>query len=121
MPSYSELVVRYRYVRELGKSMGRDLMDRASKGGHLKEGGRDLGLLRKGIFVFDNETEGALLFDYAIYNVQRDGRNVAQALLTEHVYPDGSEEANHLHDMNNAWYSLFVIERMGPGVGAHVR
>jgi len=48
--------------------MGRDLMKRLSKE-MMDEGGRDLGVLQQGTFVFDSEEESALFFDYCLYCV----------------------------------------------------
>jgi len=41
--------------------------------------------------------------------------------LAENLYPEGSDEAGYLRDMNAAWYSLFLIERMEPDVGICVK
>ena len=68
------IVARYKHLRAVGQTLSHKLVQRLSKD-VLHEGGRKLGLLKKDILVFDSEDETAILMDYCIYDVRRQGRN----------------------------------------------
>jgi hypothetical protein len=87
----------------------------------LDEGGRDLGFLRNGAFVFGREDESNILIDYCIYNVLRRGRNAIQSILAQFPPPEGSDEALVLAASTRPWFSVFGVERTDPGIGVMVQ
>jgi hypothetical protein len=116
----ADLVARYLRFREIGKKLNDVLVAKLSRD-VLEEGGRDLGFLRKGVFVFDSEDESAILMDYCIYNVLRQDRNQVQIFLAQNSPPEGSDEALLWHAMTKAWYSIFAVEKVEPGAGVRVQ
>ncbi len=119
MPSEREMVARYQRYRSISMRLNMPLMQQLTKG-VLDEGGRDLGILKKGMLVFNSEDESSVLADYCIYNVGRDGRNGVQTLLAKSPPAEGSEEALVLGAMAKAWYTLLSIEAVESGVGVRV-
>jgi hypothetical protein len=120
MGSQTDLVARYLRFREIGKRLNLTMTERTPTD-VLQEGGRDLGLFRKGTFVFGSEDETSVLIDYCIYNVRRQGCNAVQTLLAQSPPADGSEESLVLDALTRTWYSVFTIETVESGVGVRVR
>jgi hypothetical protein len=104
--------IRFRLNDELVRRLPRDVLD---------EGARKLGILRRGVFVFDNEDESSVLMDYCIYNVFRRGRNAVEQYLCDCPPDPNSDEMACLGAMKQATYALVVVLRVEPGVGCHVR
>ncbi len=111
-----ETILRYKLIREIGRKLNSLLTKRLPKD-VIDEGARKLGILHKGILVFDSEDEMAVLMDFCLYNVRRAGCNAVERLLQESPPPEGSDEREILHAMARAWYSLFLIEEVVPGQG----
>jgi hypothetical protein len=120
MVPQSILVARYRRFREIATKLNGKLVKCLSKDA-LEEGARDLGFLKKGVFVFDSEDETSVLMDYCIYNVVRQDRNAIQIYLAQNPPSEGSDDAIVLDAMSNAWYSLFIIEAVERGSGVRLR
>ena len=93
---------------ELSRSAGKEALATA---------GRRLGILRKGVFVFDNEQEMAVLSDACLYAV-RDaaGENSVQRTARSGRYAAGSPEQEVLDAMSRARFSLFTLGDSAPGV-----
>lgn len=120
MTDHAELLVRYRRLREVGLVVNNILVKRLNKD-ILGEGGRNLGILKKGVLVFDSEDETSVLMDYCIHDVRRQGRNVVEQYLTEAPFPPESDEMAFLRAKKDAYYSLFLVEEVEPGVGVLLR
>jgi len=86
----------------------------------LDEGGRKLGLLRNDIFVFDNEEDTAVLMDYCLYHVRRNGRNAVEQYCLDHPPAPGTDESACLRAMQAAIHSLFRVDAVEPGVALAV-
>jgi hypothetical protein len=78
------LFLEYRTARSVGRELNHKLVKRLGKD-VLDEGGRKLGLLKRGTLVFESEDEMAVLMDYCIFNVYRNGRNAAEQYLLSHA------------------------------------
>ena len=116
----SDLVARYLRLRAIAMKLNAVLLEQLPKDA-FEEGGRELGFLSKGVFVFDSEDESAILMDYCLYNVLRQGRNTIQNFLARNPPLEGSEESLLLQGMSKAWYSLFGVEVVEPGAGVRVQ
>ena len=80
----AEIISRYKHLRAVGRKLNHKMVERLSKD-VLHEGGKKLGILRKNVLVFNSEDESAVLMDYCIYDVRRNGRNaVKQYLVIPH-------------------------------------
>lgn len=115
-----ELVARYQRLRAAAFKLGKQLVGRLSKE-VLDEGAKKLGLLNRGTLVFKSEDEMAVLMDYCIYNVFRQGRNAIQQYLADSPPEPGDDEFLCLQAMQRATYSLVVVEAAQPGLGVIVR
>ena len=110
------IVARYKRLREVGRQLNNRLVARLSKE-ILDEGGRKLGILQGGVFVFDSEDETAVLMDYCLYDVRLSGRNMIEQYLIDSPPDADSDEMACLRAMQHAEYALFVVESVERGVG----
>jgi hypothetical protein len=120
MSQYAALLPRYKHLRQVGTQLNTRLVKSLPKS-VLDEGGRKLGLLKKNVLTLDTEDELAVLMDYCIHDIRRQGSNAVERFLAESPPPVGSDEMVILEAMRQARYSLFVVEAREPGVGVHVR
>lgn len=115
-----ELIARYTHLRAVGRNLGNKLIQLLSKEA-LDEGGMKLGMLRRGTFVFDSEDQSAVLMDYCLYDVRRNGRNTIEQYLIDSPPDPESDEMTCLRAMQHAIYSLFIVESVERGLGVTVR
>jgi SEC-C motif len=120
MSQYAALLPRYKHLRQVGTQLNTRLVKTLPKS-VLDEGGRNLGLLKKNVLTLDTEDELAVLMDYCIHDIRRQGINAVERFLAESPPPAGSDEMVILQALREARYSLFVVETREPGVGVHVR
>ena len=73
------------------------------------------------MMIFDSEDETSVLMDYAIYNVRIDGQNAVERYLDDSPPPPDSDELAILKAQLEAYYSIFQIVGLEPGVGVAVR
>jgi hypothetical protein len=115
-----EIVSWYKRLRAVGLNLNSKLVKRLNKD-VLDEGGKKLGFLRKGVFVFDSEDESSVLMDYCLYDVRRNGRNTIEQYLLDSPPAPESDEMVCLRSMQQAVYSLFIVESVIRGFGVTVR
>ena len=102
-----ELVARYQRLRRVCEDLNSAMVGRLARD-VLHEGGRKLGLLRGDTFVFDSEDETAVLMDYCLYHVRRNGRNAVEQYCCDHPAVPGTDEAICLRD---AEHDLLAVSR----------
>ena len=78
---------------------------------------RRLGILDGKTIVLNTEDESAVLIDYAIHEIIRDGENAVARMLRENPPPEGSLELRQLRSMRDSHYTMFRVERRIPGFG----
>jgi hypothetical protein len=115
-----KMISRYKRLREVGRELNSKLVKRLSKD-VLDEGGKKLGILQGGTFVFNSEDESSILMDYCIYDVRRKGRNAVEQYLIDSAADPESDEMVCLRVMQHAIYSVFIVESVDPGLGVTVR
>jgi SEC-C motif len=120
IPNSDEILTRYLKLRATGRNIGSKLVKRLSKE-VLHEGGKKLGMLSRGVFVFNTEDESSVLMDYCIYDVRQNGRNAVEEYLIDSPPDPDSQEMVCLRAMQHAIYSIFVVETVHRGVGVTVR
>ncbi len=113
------LVARYQRLRAMSKNLNSAMVQRLARDA-LQEGGRKLGILQDGTFVFGNEDDTSVLMDYCLYHVRRNGRTAVEQYCCDHPPLAGTDEAACLRAMQNAIYSLFRVDAAEPGVGLAV-
>jgi len=116
----SAIVARYQHLRSVTRNLSQRLVERLSKDA-LDEGGKKLGFLRGGTFVFDSADETSILMDYCMYDVRRKGRNAVEQYLIDSAPDPASDEMACLRAMQRAVYSLFVVESAIRGFGVNAR
>jgi hypothetical protein len=114
------LVATYQRLRPERLRLNQELVRRLSRD-VLEEGGKRLGILRDGVFVFRNEDETSVLMDYCIYNVYRQGRNAVDVYICDSPLDPDSDESICLRAMQSATYAVVAVLSVEPGVGCHVR
>jgi hypothetical protein len=117
---FKDDVARYRRLRPIRLGLNSKLVERLSRD-VLNDGAKRIGILRGGMFVFDNEDETSVLMDYCIYDIYRGGRNAVQQYLCDCPPDPDSDEMECLRAMEQATYALVAVLRIEPGVGCHVR
>jgi SEC-C motif len=119
-PEQTRVLARYQHLRQTGLQLNHRLAETLSKSA-LDEGGRKLGILKGGRLVLESEDQIAVLVDFCIYDVRREGVNAIERYLAASPPPPGSDESVLLEAMRQAHYALLVIESHVRGLGAHVR
>ncbi len=120
MDDLLNLVPRYKRRRSAGKAVNHALVERLSKD-VLDEGAKKLGILQGKTLVLDSEDELAILMDFCIHDVRRNGRTAVESFFPHAPYPPDSEEMAYLTTLKQAQYSVFLIERVERGCGIEVR
>ena len=115
----AEIIARYKHLRAVGRNLNHKLVKRLSKA-DLDKGGKKLGILKRGVLVFNTEDESSVLMDYCIYDVRRNGRNAVEQYLIDSPPDPDSDEMVCLRAMQHAVYSLFVVESVERGLGVTV-
>ena len=116
----AEIVALYQRLRPVRLRLNNELVGRLSRDA-LDEGGKKLGILRRGTFVFDNEDESSVLMDYCIHDVYRSGSNAIDQYLEDNSPDPESDEVAYLQAMRHAKYALVLVTRIEPGVGCHIQ
>lgn len=104
----SDKVRKYKKIRETGRNLNskifkvvpKDVMQRAAK---------DMGILHKGVFVFDSEEEMSFLQDRLTYDVRWDGKSTLEHFEIERGSDLSAEEIQILEGMKDAYFSLFEV------------
>src|SRR5262245_1072146 len=95
MPSHADLLPRYQQMRQVGMQLNSRLVKMLSKE-EIHEGAEKLGLLRKNILVLNNEDEMAVLMDYCLHDVRRQGKNPIERYLVQSPPAPDSDEMVYL-------------------------
>lgn len=117
--SPQELVARYQRLRAVSKNLNSAMVQRLARDA-VHEGGRKLGIMQGDTLMFANESDMAVLMDYCLYHVRRNGRTAVEQYCCDHPQVAGTDEATCLRAMQNAIYSLFRVDAAEPGVGLAV-
>ena len=119
IPNRAEVISRYKRVRDMGRKLNQEMVARLSRD-VLDEGGKKLGIVQNGVFVFNSEDESAVLMDYCLYDVRRNGHNAIERYLLDSPPAPDSEAMVCLRSMQQAIYSVFMVESVIPGFGVTV-
>lgn len=114
-----ERTERYSQIRAAGRALNVELAKLLPKAA-VPEHGKKLGLVKAGTLVLNNEDEIAILYDYAIHAHRFGEKSVRDRYLESHPAPEPLV-TEVLEAMNKAWFSVFRVEHILPGLGAHLR
>jgi len=115
-----ETLAKYRRFREISRGLNQQLVE-SLDGETINEAGRRLGILRRNTLVFDTEDTMAVLMDYAIHHVRRDGLNAVERLLAASPPPPDSMQTKLLRALGDVRYSLFQVKQVFRGLGLKLR
>lgn len=87
----------------------------------LQEGAKRLGLYRRGAIVLRSQDEMAVICEYCIHNVRRKGCNAIERYLCDSPPDPDSDEMTLLKAMQQAIYSIFVVQKRVRNVGVIAR
>jgi len=116
---YNDIAARYRRMRKIGLELNKILPEYVPKEG-IEATARKLGLWSDGMLVLDSMDQSCVLFDQAIHGYFRDGKNAVDRYMDQHPPDPGSGYEAVLAAKKLAFYSLFQVEEIVPGVGVHV-
>ena len=116
---YDGIAARYKRMRKISFKLNKILPKYVPKRA-LEETAKKLGFWQNGTVVFDNIDQSFVLFDQAIHGHFQDGKNAVDRYVDEHPPDPGSDQEAVLAAKKRAFYSLFKVEGIVPGVGVHV-
>jgi hypothetical protein len=114
----NEILARYQQMRTMGKRLIHQVVEMLD-GDAIDAAARQLGMLKKGVIVFNTEDETSVLMDYAIHHVRQNKRTVLERFLSE-TPPSDNEELAWLQASQKAHYRILRIEDVFPGFGLQV-
>ncbi|MEI8376722.1 MAG: hypothetical protein WCJ35_28240 [Planctomycetota bacterium] len=117
---FKDIVAHYQRLRPIRFRLNNEIVHRLSRD-MLNDGAKKIGILRGGVFVFDNEDESSVLMDYCIHDVYRKGRNAVEQYFCDSPPDPDSDDMACLQAMRHATYALVAVLHVEPGVGCHVR
>jgi SEC-C motif len=120
MTSHAVVLPVYKRFRQIGLQLNQKLVKMLSTEA-LREGGRRLGILKNGTFVFDSEDETSVLMDYCIHNVRTDGVSAVQRYMAHSPPPADSDELMLVAAMLKGYYALIQVIEAERGVGITFR
>jgi hypothetical protein len=114
------LLKRYKRFRDISYRLVNTKLIRAIPKTGIETPARRLGMWRRDAIVFDSEDQANVLFDHALFDCYEKGANVVERWAAENPPAPGSEEETVLAGMKAAYFSLFQIEQVFPGLGMRV-
>jgi hypothetical protein len=114
------ILAQYRRYRGIATQLAMQFVKALPKEA-FNDSAQELGLLKRGTIVLENEQEMDILTDFCVHEHRVEGRNVVQRLLEEAPPPPGSDELLVHTAMAAAFYSIFRVESKVTGVGVNLR
>jgi SEC-C motif len=120
MTQHAEKLARYQHLRRVGVELNNHLVKRLDKS-IFDEGGKKLGMLKRGVLVLDTEDQINVLMDFCLHDLRRDGINEIERFWRESPPAPDSDEWILIQALRKARYSLYAVESKVPGVGIQIR
>jgi hypothetical protein len=115
-PSRTEVLARYRHLREIGKRHHSEVMRFLAEDAILRHG-RRLGLVDGKTFFLDSEEELTLAFDLAIYTAPEGRSRAIDRYARSAQLTHGSDEALVLDAMRRARFAVVIVKRRHESAG----
>jgi len=103
-----KILKKYKEYRETGKILNQKIIDRYVDREILSLSGKYLGLIKKGVCIFNDESDTVSLMDFAINECRINGKKAVE-LYNEKVRIDNAIEAEILNGLIKSFTSLFKI------------
>jgi hypothetical protein len=112
-------VAGYQHLRETDRRLMARIMDmKMIPRAAYDEIGAALGIMVKGVLVFDTIDVSAVLADCCLHDWIRDGENLIAKFRRQHPVPPGSDEDYLLRAHQQAQFRVLISERVARGAGA---
>lgn len=116
IPSSAD-VDRYKRLRTLAMDLNHRIVQTIPREA-MHQVGEAIGILRRGVLVFESEDESGVLMDCCLYDWIREGKNLVEKYAETHAPSPGTEEAELLQAYLQAKYRIVVPRSRVPGAGA---
>src|SRR5271166_6387779 len=113
-------VKRYRNLRALAMDLNHRIIKTIPRRA-IDDIGRALGILRKGVLVFETEDMSSVLMDCCLYDWFQNGKNVVQRYSEQYPMEAGSDDRFLLDAYLRAKYRVLIGLRAVSGAGLHCR
>lgn len=120
MMSSDEILALYDRRRSVSRPMADEMFRRVGRD-LIHQVGRKLGLLHKGVLVFDSESEISILTDACVFEGWVNHENTVMRSLRTSPPPPGSPEREVFDAWCGARFSIYEALRIEPGVGFYAR
>jgi hypothetical protein len=111
----TNILETYRRIRPLGMQLNQQLLRHIDKS-TMQKVGKELGLFKRGTFIFGSEEETNVLADFCILFADGPHAPITRLQRSESFTPD-SDEMQILEAMQRAVYSVFVFDEIdGKGI-----
>ncbi len=108
--------------KRYSKALDRLMMpvSRFIDGGMMDIAATELGVLVDGHLMITGMHDLSAVADYALHEIRIDGLNAIQRYLAKHPPDPGSQDGRVLEGIRTARFSVFLIDGVEEGIGAHV-
>jgi hypothetical protein len=115
MNQQSNILGRYKRIRSLSAQLNHQLLQYIDKS-TLQKVGKELGLIKRGVFVFGSEEESNVLVDFCILFADGPRAPITRLQRSADFTPD-RDEMQILEAMQRAVYSVFIVDEAdGKGI-----
>ncbi len=111
---------RYKRLREVGKRLNVKLIKEFA-GSAMKKCGKDLGMFKRGILVFNSDDETSILMDFCIHNHRVNKKTVIDQYLEKSNLDPISDEMLILKSLQSSFFSVFVVDGTEQGHLCHLK
>lgn len=108
--SSKEILQHYEHMRETTSNLCKRAMDNSDKKNFV-DAGKVLGLWHNGTFIFNNESEMAVLLDYYMLHHYEKGTNQLYRFFAAKKSELSNSEAQALDAMLDAKFRIFVVKQ----------
>jgi hypothetical protein len=119
-PNRTEVLARYRRLRDIGKQHHLAIMKLISRDALLRHA-RSLGLTVGKTLVLDRTEDLSLAYDLAIYAALADRSRAIDRYARSAKFAPGSDESLTLEAMYNARFAVVMVQRRHPVAGLIVK
>lgn len=117
MDNRKSILNRYQQLRSTSMELHNALMKQSRP--PIQAAAEHLGVLIEGTITLDAD-QMPVLMDHALYGCWEEGRNAVGRFATEHPPTPESTEAVVLGAMQRAFFSVFQVDQIVPGLGVQV-
>jgi hypothetical protein len=116
-PTWAD-VDRYKRLRALGRDLNQRIVETIPRE-MIPRVADALGILQKGVLVFETEDSAGVLMDSCLYDWPVEGKSLVGRFAGTHAFPAGSDEHELLRASLRAEYRLLVPDAVREGVGVY--